>query len=52
MKPADYTLNVIKFGYRVEFITYPEIVYLSNQHGRALFCVEVAITELLNKEFI
>lgn len=30
IKPDDYILNVIKYGYRIELMTYPESVFLSN----------------------
>lgn len=47
-------MNVMKFGYRIEFIKHPESVFLSNNKSalQSAPFVEKAIIDLLNKKLV
>lgn len=54
LKPSDYILNVVKFGYRLEFEDLPDRVFLKNNKSALdnSGFVERSIFELLGKDLI
>lgn len=54
LKPPDYILNVVKFGYRLEFEDLPDRVFLKNNKSALdnSGFVERSILELLGKDLI
>lgn len=54
LKPSDYILNVVKFGYRLEFEDLPDRVFLKNNKSALdnSGFVERSILQLLGKDLI
>ncbi|CAC5421229.1 unnamed protein product [Mytilus coruscus] len=54
LKPSDFILNVIEYGYRLEFVTLPQKTFLRNNksaYDHSDF-TEIAINELLKKDLV